>query len=161
VIDVLPTTLEVLGIHKPEAIRGIRQDSVQGTSLAYSFGDAKAASRHKVQHYYIFGSRSIYYDGWKAEAAHRPDNVDFDFQGTATAVEKSLDDDVWQLYNLNEDFNERNDLATKNPEKLAELKKIWEQQATANHLYPLITWFDVYKQRIHHPNGSDKPGPIK
>ena len=161
VIDLFPTTLEILGIQKPTAIRGIQQDSVQGTSLAYSFDDAKAASRHIVQHYYIFGNRSIYYNGWKAEAAHHPDNLDFDFKGTETAVEKSFDDDVWELYNLNEDFNERVDLAKKYPEKLAELKKIWEQQATANHLYPLISWYDVYKQRIHHPNGSEKQGPIK
>jgi len=80
VIDMLPTTLEVLGIPAPGYIRGIQQDSIQGTSLLYSFNNANAASKHIVQHYYIFGSRSIYYNGWKAEAAHHPDNVDFNFK---------------------------------------------------------------------------------
>jgi len=118
-------------------------------------------SRHLVQHYYIFGSRSIYYNGWKAEAAHHPDNVDFIFKPGEKISDKSLDDDVWELYNLNEDFNERIDLAKKYPEKLTELKKIFDEQAEKNHLYPLIDWYDVYNKRIHHPNGADKQAPIK
>jgi arylsulfatase len=161
VIDLLPTTLELAGLKTPKYIRGIAQDSIQGTSLAYSFDDARATSRHLVQHYYIFGSRSIYYNGWKAEAAHRPDNVDFDFKPGETIVDKSFDDDVWELYDLTTDFNERIDLAKKYPEKLAELKKIFDEQATKNHLYPLIDWYDVNNKRIHHPNGSDTQGPIK
>ncbi|HEX9511233.1 MAG TPA: arylsulfatase [Puia sp.] len=161
VIDLLPTTLELAGLKIPKTIKGIAQDSIQGTSLAYSFDDARATSRHLVQHYYIFGSRSIYYNGWKAEAAHRPDNVDFDFKPGETIVDKSFDDDVWELYDLTTDFNERIDLAKKYPEKLAELKKIFDEQATKNHLYPLIDWYDVNNKRIHHPNGSDTQGPIK
>ena len=161
VIDLLPTTLEFAGIKAPEYIRGIKQDSIQGTSLLYSFNDAKAASRHLVQHYYIFGSRSIYYNGWKAEAGHHPDNVDFDFKPGETVADKSFDEDDWQLYNLDEDFNERVNLAKKYPEKLAALKKIFDEQATKNHLYPLIDWHDVNNKKIHHPNGSDTQGPVK
>jgi len=59
------------------------------------------------------------------------------------------------------DFNERNDLAKKYPEKLAELKKLFDEQAEVNHLFPLIDWYDTNNKRIHHPNGSDKQGPIK
>lgn len=161
VIDLLPTTLEFTGIQKPKTIRGIGQDSIQGTSLVYSFDDAKAANRHIVQHYYIFGSRSIYYNGWKAEAAHHPDNIDFDFKPGETITDRPFEDDVWELYNLNEDFNERNDLAKKYPEKLAELKKKFDEQAEFNHLYPLIDWYDVNNKRIHHPNGSDTQALIK
>ena len=161
VIDLLPTTLELAGLSTPKTIKGYAQDSIQGTSLAYSFNDAGAASRHLVQHYYIFGSRSIYYNGWKAEAAHHPDNIDFDFKPGETVNDKSFDEDVWELYDLNNDFNERVDLAKKYPEKLAELKKVFDEQAQKNHLYPLIDWYDVNNKRIHHPNGSDAQGPIK
>jgi len=161
VIDILPTTLDFVGIKAPEYIRSVKQDSIEGTSLYYSVKDAKAASRHIVQHYYIFGSRSIYFNGWKAEAAHHPDNVDFDFKPLETVTDKSFEEDIWQLYNLKEDFNERNDLAKKYPEKLEELKKVFDEQAKQNHLYPLIDWYDVNNKRIHHPNGSAIQAPVK
>ncbi len=161
VIDILPTTLELTGIKAPEYIKSVKQDSIQGTSLAYSISNATAPSQHKVQYYYIFGSRAIYADGWKAEAAHRPDAIDFNFIGNNPPADKSFDDDVWQLYNLNDDPTETNDLAKKNPQKLAELKALFDEQAKANHLYPLIDWYDVNNQRIHHPNGSDTQGPVK
>ncbi len=56
-----------MGVKAPEEIRGIKQIPIEGTSLAYSIDDAKAPQRHTVQYYYIFGARSIYKDGWKAE----------------------------------------------------------------------------------------------
>ncbi|MDE1191007.1 MAG: arylsulfatase [Arachidicoccus sp.] len=161
VIDILPTTLELIGIEKPQYIKSVKQDSIEGTSLAYSISDASAASRHKVQYYYIFGNRSIYYDGWKAEAAHRPDNVDFNFIGNNLPMDKSFDEDDWQLYNLKDDPTETNNLAKKIPEKLEELKKLFDEQAKENHLYPLIDWYDVNTKSVHHPNGSDTQGPIK
>jgi len=37
----------------------------------------------------------------------------------------------------------------KNPEKLAQLKALFEEQAQKFHLYPLITWDDVLNSRIH------------
>lgn len=161
VTDILPTTLELTGIQKPDHIKGIRQDSIQGTSLAYSIYDKEAASQHKVQYYYIFGSRSIYADGWKAAAAHRPGITDFTFLNGKKIEDQSFDADEWHLYNLNEDPTEVNDLAKKYPEKLASLKKLFDEQAKANYLYPLIDWYDVINGRIHHPNGSHSPGPIK
>jgi len=64
VIDLLPTTLDLVGIKAPEEIRGIKQQPIEGTSLAYSIDDANAPNRHTLQYYYIFGSRSIYDNGW-------------------------------------------------------------------------------------------------
>ena len=154
VIDVLPTTLEFVGIKTPQSIRGIAQDSVQGTSLVYSFQDAKAPSRHTEQYYYIFGARSIYKDGWKAETLHHPDIIDLarngaTFGGKDSASNHSFDKDVWELYNLNEDFNERIDLAKKYPEKLAALQALFDENARKYNIYPLIDWDDVFHRRIH------------
>lgn len=147
VIDLLPTTLEYTGIKAPEYIRGIKQDSIQGTSLVYSFADAKAASQHRIQHYYIFGARSIYKDGWKAALSYHPDLLDL--SNNKEGLPKNYVENVWELYNLNEDFNERIDLAKKNPGKLEELKALFEVQAKKFNLYPYITWDDVYNTRIH------------
>ncbi len=144
VIDILPTTLELLGIKAPEQIKGIKQDAIEGTSLAYSLSDAKAPSRHTRQHYYIFGSRSIYEDGWKAELAYPSSFI----TGNAKSTQP-FDENAWELYNVNEDFNERIDLAKKYPEKLAKLKALFEQEAQKHNVYPLITWDDVLGGKIH------------
>ncbi len=153
VIDLLPTTLEILRLQAPQQIRSIQQDTIQGASLAYSFNDAKAASRHTEQHYYIFGARSVYSNGWKAETAHHPDIVDITVKGyKSDSLGHSFDKDVWELYNLNEDPTERIDLAKKYPEKLAELKKQFDEDAQRYHIYPFIDWDDVFHARIHHTN---------
>ena len=154
--DILPTRLDIAGIKAPEYIKGIKQDIIQGSSLYTSLNNAKAESLHKVQYYYIFGNRAIYKDGWKAAAAH-PDP--FTLLKTAgknqAPTASNFDNDVWELYNLNEDFNERNNLASKHPEKLAELKKLFDEQAKENNVYPLIDWQDVLGRKIHN-SGADK-----
>jgi arylsulfatase A-like enzyme len=149
VIDILPTTLDLAGVKAPEAIRGINQIPIEGTSLAYSIDDAKAPSRHTEQYYYIFGSRSIYKDGWKAELAY-PNSF---ITGNAAST-KAFDENAWELYNLRDDYTERIDLAKKYPEKLAELKAEFEAQAKAHNLYPYITWDDVFNGRIHRTKDS-------
>ena len=150
VIDILPTVEEFLHIQQPEYIRGIRQDTLQGTSLVYSFADAHALSRHTQQYYYIFGARSIYNNGWKAETYHHPDILDLTGETVSkTPIVRDYDKDVWELYNLNDDFNEQVDLAKKYPEKLAELKALFEENAKKYNIYPYIDWDDVLKRRIH------------
>ncbi|WP_232373339.1 sulfatase-like hydrolase/transferase [Pinibacter aurantiacus] len=155
VTDLLPTTLEFAGIKAPEYIREIKQDTIQGTSLVYSVNDAKAPSRHTQQYYYIFGSRSIYKDGWKAAAAHHPDILDLNkFAGEAKdSIAKNYDNDVWELYNLNEDPTERVDLAKKYPEKVKELQALFDADAKKYNIYPFIDWEDVFSRRIHN-NGN-------
>lgn len=144
VIDILPTTLEIAGVSAPDSIRNIKQDPIEGISLAYSIKDAKAPSRHQVQHYYIFGSRAIYQDGWKASLPY-PNTL---VTGSPNGA-KAFDENAWELYNLNDDYTERLNLAQENPEKLAALKSLFEQQAQKYQLHPFITWDDVVNARIH------------
>ncbi|MDR3724384.1 MAG: arylsulfatase [Terracidiphilus sp.] len=142
VIDVLPTTLDLLGIKAPQQIRGIGQQPIEGFSFADSINDAKAPGHHTEQYYYIFGARSIYKDGWKAELAYPSSFITGNL-----ASHVPFDENAWELYNLNDDPTERIDLAKKNPAKLAELKAEFEAQAKAHNLYPYITWDDVFSGR--------------
>ena len=122
-IDVLPTTLEIAKANYPPVINGYKQDKLEGTSLAYTIAQPKAASHHTVQYYEIAGSRSIYKDGWKAETWHTHG--------------QSFDKDVWELYHLDSDFNELNNLATQKPEKLKELQNVFDEEAKKYNVYPL------------------------
>ncbi|MVT10497.1 sulfatase-like hydrolase/transferase [Chitinophaga tropicalis] len=161
VIDLLPTTLEFTGIPFPDSIKGIKQDSLQGTSLVYSFDNAAAPSRHTQQYYYIFGTRAIYKDGWKAGVSHRPNYLDLNDYADPSrpAVVRDFDKEVWELYNLNEDFNERINLADKYPQKLAELKHLFEEDAKKYNIYPFIDWEDVFQRRLRNSQKSTIPVP--
>ncbi|MDB5273989.1 MAG: Arylsulfatase [Chitinophagaceae bacterium] len=123
VIDILPTTIELTGAKVPSVINGYPQEPIEGTSLAYSINNASLPSRHTIQHYEIMGSRSIYKDGWKAGVLHKKG--------------EDFNKDVWELFNLNEDFNERFDVAAKYPEKLKELQELFDAQAWKYNIYPL------------------------
>jgi len=112
--------------------------------LAYSIDDAKAANRHTLQYYYIFGSRSIYDSGWKAEIAFPNDYI------FGKSTNPPFDENGWELYNLNDDPTERIDLAKKYPEKLTQLKAEFEEQAQLHHLYPYINWQDLHNGATHH-----------
>ncbi|MCB2047657.1 MAG: arylsulfatase [Novosphingobium sp.] len=148
VIDMLPTTLEAVGIKTPAKVAGIEQTPVQGTSLAYSFDNAKAPTRHTTQYYYLFGSGAIVKDGWKASFQYRPDGLDTIFltYPLPGKIPDNAGKEEWELYNLNSDFNEINDLAAKMPGKLAEMKQAFEREAQANKLYPLINWSDIWNR---------------
>ncbi len=124
VIDIAPTIVELTGAKVPDVIKGYKQQPFEGTSLAYSISNPNASSQHTVQYYELRGKRAIYQDGWKASVFHKA--------GTDFA------NDVWQLYNLNEDFNERVNLADKNPEKLNALKDLFDTEAKKYNVYPLI-----------------------
>lgn len=148
VIDIYPTILELTGVPVQEKLKNVPQKPIQGTSLAYSINDKDAASKHTQQHYTIFGNRAIVKDGWKAGAAHHPNPLDFAYYKgePQPAFVNDAEKDVWELYNLNEDFNERVDLAKKNPEKLKELKDLFEQEAAKYNIYPLIDIEQYIKQ---------------
>ena len=129
VIDVLPTTLELINGNVPPVINGYKQEAIEGTSLAYAVGDKNAASRHTVQYYEIAGARSIVKDGWKASTAHTINGsqggVDVPAGVAPDGSKVDFSRDTWVLYNLNEDFNERNNLAAKYPDKLKELQDVF------------------------------------
>jgi arylsulfatase A-like enzyme len=144
VIDVAPTILDVTGIPAPHDVNGIPQMPMHGVSFANSFDDPQARSRHTQQYFEIFGNRAMYKDGWIASA--RLDRIPWKID--AAALEKygprgswEPDDDRWELYNIDEDFSQANDLAAKYPEKLAELKKLFWEESEKYHVTPLLGGF--------------------
>lgn len=143
ITDILPTTLDIAGVKAPQYIKGIKQDTIQGASFAFSFNNAAAPARHTEQYYYIFGSRAVYKNGWKAAYAYQPVSRN-GFLGNVSVADTLHNN--WQLFYLEEDFNELHDLSEKHPEKLKELQALFDKLATNNHLYPLITWDDVYNK---------------
>jgi arylsulfatase len=129
VIDVAPTVLEAAKIPQPKVVNGVRQRPMDGVSMLYSTDDAKAADRRTTQYFEMFGNRGIYHDGWVACTRHSIPWL--------LAPLPPLKDDVWELYNIDEDFSEATNLAAENPEKLKELQAIFLEEAERNHVLPI------------------------
>ncbi|MBC7777243.1 MAG: arylsulfatase [Phycisphaerae bacterium] len=129
VIDIAPTVFEVCQIPAPKMVNGIQQDPIEGPSLVYSFNDASAKEKHAVQYFEMFGNRGIYADGFFARTIHR---VAWQFKPS-----HSLAEDVWELYNANEDFSLSKNLAAQNPAKLKELQALFMKEGEKYHVLPI------------------------
>jgi len=129
--DIAPTIMEAAGIERPDEYHGIKQQPFTGVPMNYSFDNANAPNAKKRQYYEMFGNRAIWEDGWKAVTLHA-NRMPWDVN-----LVKPFDEDVWELYHVAEDFSESTDLAEQYPEKLEELKKIFEEEAWANQVYPM------------------------
>ena len=133
--DIVPTIYEVVGISPPREVNGFPQDSIDGVSLAYSFDDPTAKGRLLTQYFEVMGSRAIYHDGWMA-STFGP-RVPW-LPGLPPGIRDwTPDQDTWELYNLDEDWSQNNDLAVKMPEKLAQLKELFAMEAARNKVMPV------------------------
>ena len=132
--DLVPTIYEVVGITPPRVVNGISQDPIDGVSFAYTFSDARAKGRKLTQYFEIMGSRAIYHDGWMASVfGPRTPWVPGNPPGIR---EWTPDNDKWELYNLQEDWSQANDLADKLPEKVAQMKEMFAIEAARNNVLP-------------------------
>jgi arylsulfatase len=129
VIDVAPTVLEAAGIPHPTVVNSVQQSPLEGTSMLYSFDDARAPEQHELQYFEMFCNRGIYHKGWSAVTRH----------STPFIVEPppAFDDDVWELYDGTKDWTQARDLAKAMPEKLHELQRLWLIEATKYKVIPL------------------------
>lgn len=123
VMDIVPTILEVLDVTPPDAIDGVPQMEMHGTSMAYSFAEAEAATHKRSQIFEMFGHRAIWVDGWKAVSWHKRYG--------------DYEDDTWELYDTVRDFSENNDLAEREPDRLAEMVDLWWAEAGRYDVLPL------------------------
>ena len=123
VTDIAPTLYELLGVSAPETYQGVDQIPVHGSSMAYTFSLPDAPTQKTTQVFEMLGDRAIWHQGWKAVVRH-PKGQDFD-------------KDQWELYNLDSDFSECNDLAARDPGRLAQLVSLWAVEAGQYQVYPL------------------------
>jgi arylsulfatase A-like enzyme len=134
--DIVPTIYALLGISPPMTVDGFAQDPLDGVSMVYTFGDPAVPSRKSTQYFENNGSRGIYHDGWFA-ATFGP-MIPWDTAGSLPHLDKwNADDDVWELYDLHNDFSQANDLAQQEPDRLEQLKAIFAEEAERNGVFPV------------------------
>jgi arylsulfatase len=121
--DLTPTLLDLIGIGAPGHIAGVAQMPIEGESFARSVTDASAPSKASPQYFEMFGHRGIWRNGWKAVSFH-PSGTPFE-------------NDKWELFHLDHDFSEVDDLAAKEPALLADMVKLWWSEAEKHNVLPL------------------------
>jgi arylsulfatase len=129
VIDIAPTVLEAAGLPEPKVVNGVPQHPIDGVSMRYCFDEAQAGGRHVTQYFEMFGNRAIYHDGWFARTIHK---APWEMQ-----PRRPLAEDIWELYDTRADFSLVNDLSSEHPEKLAELRALFMQEAERNQVLPI------------------------
>lgn len=134
--DITPTLYEILGIKPPSIVEGVAQDPLDGVSIAYTFASAAAPERKTSQYFEVMGSRAIYQDGWIASVfgPRIPWVVGSD---PAVITKWNPDNDTWELYDLQNDFSQAEDLAQKHPKKLQEMRSAFDDAARENKVYPV------------------------
>jgi arylsulfatase len=140
--DIVPTIYEAIGITPPDTYRGLEQMPISGVAMNYTFDDKEVKTRKLVQYYEMVGHRGIYANGWKAVTRHTPG--------------VSFDDDVWELYHVEADRSETNDLAKQEPDRLNELIALWWEEAENEGVLPLddrgLELFGInFKKNSPHP----------
>ena len=122
-----------MGIKAPELVDGIKQNPIEGVSMAYTFDKANAevASTRPTQYFEMGGNRGIYHNEWYANTT--PPVAPW----VLNAPMPDINDYKWELYKVSEDYSQADDLAAKMPEKLKEMQGLFDQEAKKYHVYPL------------------------
>jgi arylsulfatase len=135
VIDVVPTILEAADIKAPETVDGIKQAPIEGTSFAYTFDakNAKEPSRHKTQYFEMMGQWALYHEGWllSTEVNRAP------WQAFGPANPDPLNNQKLELYDLSKDFSQSQNIATKFPDKVKEMKAMFITEAKKYNVFPM------------------------
>jgi arylsulfatase len=128
VIDVAATILDLAGLPEPTFVHGVQQMPLHGVSMAPSFDDATAPERRETQYFEMFCNRGIYHQGWTAVTRHSTPWV--------LTETPPLEADVWELY-APDDWTQVRDIAKEQPEKLAELQRLFMLEAGKYNVFPL------------------------
>ncbi|OCC25600.1 arylsulfatase [Croceicoccus estronivorus] len=131
VIDVAPTLYDIIGIKAPDTVNGVKQISMDGISFAATF-KGPVAEKPRTQYFEMQGNRGVYSNGWMASARHH-------IPWLLHEENKPFSEDKWELYNLDKDFSQATDLATRYPEKLKAMQALFESEAKRNNAEPLAT----------------------
>ena len=122
-IDITPTILDLLNIDAPQVYDGVPQLPLHGVSMMDTFTEPQAPSKRTTQYFEMLGHRAIWQVGWVAVTYHETGSPFYE--------------DQWELYNVNQDFSQKYNLAEKFPRKLTELQAIWWQEARKYGVLPL------------------------
>ncbi|HKR28837.1 MAG TPA: arylsulfatase, partial [Terriglobales bacterium] len=142
VTDVAPTILDIAKLPIPTEVNGVKQQRMDGTSFASTFPTANSPETRTTQYFEMLGNRAMYHDGWMA--ASRSGLLPWVYTNQPPPDPNKQ---PWELYDLRKDYSEANNIATRNPQKIKELAREFDEQAKQNNVYPLDPRFGGRQSR--------------
>lgn len=122
-IDIMATCVEIAGLQYPSNFNGNSIHPLEGKSLVPAF------TNKSINREFIFweheGNRALRVDKWKLVSKTKK-------QKKFTPA----DENTWELYDMEEDPSEINNLALKYPDKVKTMAAIWEKEATRTMAKP-------------------------
>ncbi|MBP1873839.1 arylsulfatase [Ensifer adhaerens] len=134
-IDIVPTILQATGIQAPDTINGVLQRPFDGVSMTYTWdkANAEAPSARTTQYFEMLGNRAIYHDGWVA--ATTPATLPWEL--SSKTPPDVISGYKWELYNVEDDPTQFDDLSAKMPDKLKEMQALFYSEAAKHDVLPL------------------------
>lgn len=135
VSDIAPTLLDAVGVALAETVNNVPQEPMQGRSFAASFADPAANDPDRAQYVELYGNRGLWQGDWQIVTSHRIRTWDWDTAKTF--------DEPWELYDLKRDLGQNTDLASRQPERVAAMARLWDEQAARYHVPPMHNLSDT------------------
>src|SRR5438270_4148100 len=168
--DIAPTILEAVGLPEPKEVNGVAQMPMQGVSLLSTFDDANAPARHTQQYFEILGNRAMYKDGWIAcwRLDRIPWKLDPETLARFAPGKWDPEKDKCEVYNLDEDFSQADDLAATFPVKVGELTVLVWTEVGKYQVLPLLgeianVWgfpkYSTEQTKFTYYNGTENIAP--
>ncbi|HET6414886.1 MAG TPA: arylsulfatase [Polyangiales bacterium] len=138
--DIAPTILEVAGLPVPDVVDGTPQTPMHGVSFANSFSEPDAPEHHRQQYFETVGNRAMYKDGWiwSCRVPRIPWQLDPETIARFAPGRWNPEDDPCELYDLENDFSQAEDLSSEHPDKMRELEALFWKEAESNQVLPLF-----------------------
>ncbi|UQZ82439.1 Arylsulfatase [Paenibacillus konkukensis] len=141
-MDIMATCLDAAGISYPETYNGNEIIPLEGKSLLPIF-EGNEREGHEYMFWEHEGNRAVRQGKWKLLSRCK-----MDWQFTAAwgfRGDRGPHEEKWELYNIEEDRIELNDLSDQYPEKVRELADRHEQWARRTGVIPWTEYMEVTK----------------
>jgi arylsulfatase A-like enzyme len=140
-VDLLPTVLDSFGVEPPATIRGVAQSPIEGLNFAHTFNSVTASSNHITQYFEMLGHRSLYHDGWRAVCPWPGPSFAEAGMSFGQPISKDrlteLDASGWELYHVETDIPENDDVADQHRDRLISMIATWYVEAGKYGVLPI------------------------
>jgi arylsulfatase len=130
VADLAPTLMEMADVQPADIVNNVKQRPMEGLSFRYTLNDASAAGRKHAQYFEMYGNKGLWSDGWTIVTTHRTKMWDMTKLDTPP-------NEPWELYDISKDPGQTTDLASRYPDKVKALSRLFDEQARKFNVYPI------------------------